>query len=365
VQDNLFELLTRHPVRKGFDAAEHRLTTALFALLCQDDEFSGGVLQELIGRDTPRGDVAVRLEKRVRFDDGRFGRIDMEMVVHGRTPRLCVWVEAKYRAPYSSRDQLAKYLAALRHEQADDRVLLVLAPAYRHHDLLGPDGSRLMFASERDNTSDGIGPWFVSWQRVYECLVAAARLSTTPSRVRWLAGEFLAFLAEKGLKPVPLTAKHVAALDIAEEVATAIGTIVERATAEIDEAWPWRTTEGNPRVTAGYLELHYRPRPRAMSPVRRSGRGPWGRDTRFGWGIDGGRAFAGIVFDTQSGPLARRRDNEAWRFQFSEAWLDDDAGWLWRDLDLKVVARQPANRQAGKLAEFVTATFDELSESAP
>jgi hypothetical protein len=308
VPDNLFELLTRHPVRMSFDPAEHRLTTALSALLRQDDGFTGVVLGELIGDDTARGDVRVDVEKRVRLDDGRFGRIDMEVDVRGRARRLLVWVEAKYKAPYSDRDQLAKYVAALGREQADARVLLVLAPAYRHRDLLAPDGSRLPFASERDATSDGVGPWFVSWERVYRALEGAAALPTTPAHVCWLARELLAFLGKKGLKPVPLKPEHVEALDIIGEAETAIGAIVEAATAMIDEAWPARTTEGDARVAGGYLELLYQP----TSPGGRSGGGPWQTDTRFGWGIDGGKAFAGIAFSAESGPLTGRQRNEAW-----------------------------------------------------
>jgi hypothetical protein len=275
-----------------------------------------------------------------------------------------LWVEAKLDAPYSGPDQLGKYVAALGGRPAADRALVVLAPARRHADLRGLDGSPLVFALERNTRSDGIGPWFVSWQRVYDAVQSAAARPATPSHVRWLACEFLAFLDEQELKPMRLTEAHVRALGTITEAENAIGQIVEAVTRIVDASWN-RTTAGPPRVRKGYVELLYDTGHGATGEQReRAVRLPWKTDTRFGWGIDGAEAFAGITFG-DDGPL-RRRGYDDWRAQFDDdAWRDEpQAHWLWRIHKLNAVAALPADEQAAHLATFVTATFDELTRSA-
>jgi hypothetical protein len=301
-----------------------------------DHQFACRVLEELLPGAKADGELSVEVEQRVRLADNRFGRIDLAL----RARDAVVWFEVKLDSPWSGEDQLDKYLETLAGDRSTVRALVVLAPARGYAKLVRQDGTPLPLAAMRDpQASAGLGPWFVSWQDVGRA-VEAARVGATAPHVGWLADEFLTFLYEQGLRSMPLTTEHLAALRAIAEAENALYNLVEQTIDAIDERWAL-VTQRVPTLRDGYLELLY------QAPEA---------DAKYGWGIHRDEVFAGVVFEGDDAPESLMALDALLGWE-----SDARQGWAWHTKPLSEVTTASPQAQSKELALFVNKTFEALA----
>lgn len=284
---------------------------------------------------------------------GRACFLDMEVVAAGGQTQ--VWVEAKVASRLSGNDQLQRYADALENERAQHKMLVLLAPARRRHEL-----------ERRLPHGRDFPVVFASWVDVHRILAAWRPGSASDQRRRWLITEVMTYMTEQGHgSTTKLTGPHLKALEKFEQASGTAWHLFELACRDLAREWkPIDVVPQGGKRWEGWGEQRFRAyQGRATDKACRAYQS-------FAFTVEVENSTlqfgAGVYFDDDklTEPL-----KAATKDYVSDGWKSDlDSGepWLWRyksASDLLELADIEA--QASALTAFALDTFTMLHTRPP
>lgn len=392
---SLFRRVTRYRVAPTQNPQENRLTEVTGAVLERVDGLASHVVEAVVATAATaannrlfeaEGEANARrwqkeldaLEKmysrlrafkrpRVRVSTQRITKsgkfVDLELRL-GPQPfaaghELLFWIEVKHGAGVHG-SQLTDYVKDIRREEADDRLVLMLAPRQSISELEGVPETMPV----------------VEWQAVADAVRRWSRRSKLGPVDRFLVNDYLDYLHEEGLMDAEvLTAEHAFVLSAQPEAAQAVAKLMELADAYVQERWGKRgTTAGGkkPAYGTGYW-AHY--------PLAAAGEKPhksW-RSTTLEWSLvedtfrdEPRNAWvftAGATFWAARNSPASLAENAEWLaaarkdgFEYVQSYY-----WrLWRHLyPEELLARKTLDAQADALGKWTVDSFRLLAAKPP
>lgn len=392
---SLFRRVTRYRVSPTQNPQENRLTEITAAVLERVDGLASAVLEavvataataaskrlcdaesnaeaerwrtqtarlaEMLASMRKLSDPRLRVSTQRTTKSGKFVDLELRLTPQPFGPgEVCLfWVEVKHGAGVHG-TQLTDYETDIRSEDADERLVLILAPRQSLAGLIGVPETMPV----------------VEWQALADAVRRWARRPELSAVDRFLLTDYLAYLNEEGLMDVEvLTAEHAFVMSAYTEAEQAITKLMEVTDAWIQERWGKRgRTYGGKKPTYGPLYwAHY--------PMAAKGENPpttW-RSTNFEWALlpDGHRdesrnawAFvAGATFWAARDSPAPLPENAEWLaahckhgFEYVNSW-----SWrLWRHLyPEELLGAKTLDDQAALLGAWVVESFTLLARMPP
>ena len=274
---------------------------------------------------------------------------------------LLVWVEVKHEADVHG-TQLTDYVADIELEDADRRLVMVLAPREAAGQLSGvPPSVPVM-----------------EWQTGAQTIRRWARRPNMGEAERFLLGDYLAYLQEEGLMDDELlTAEHAFVLRAQPAAGAITARLVELTDAYVAAHWGRRLKakggEKHPSYGLDYW-AHY-----GLLPDGSSGASPTWRSTVFEWGLtlDSARDdarnawvfFAGATFWVAKDNPGSVTENAEWLSGRRKDGFEYVSAWYWRlnryRYPEELLAETMLDGQVAALGEWVVKSFRKLSDVPP